>query len=174
MPLVLDSPGLQHLSIFDYGGLGSIQNMPHLETAYVGHLVPQPNDKFLRSFSSVGSLHLRLMDVECFSAINFPRLMKFKLHLFKRSFSELRPGYSEYCSLEPLMLFLHNSLILKFLRSATMWVFTTRTSHFRGTNKVLYRDACWPILKSLCGISFGKEEDKRENVWNTSLQTQSV
>ncbi|CAF2102301.1 unnamed protein product [Brassica napus] len=62
MPLVLDSPGLQHLSIFDYGGLGSIQNMPHLETAYVGHLVPQPNDKFLRSFSSVGSLHLRLMD----------------------------------------------------------------------------------------------------------------
>ncbi|WZY95935.1 hypothetical protein YC2023_068264 [Brassica napus] len=91
MPLVLDSPGLQHLSIFDYGGLGSIQNMPHLETAYVGHLVPQPNDKFLRSFSSVGSLHLRLMDVECFSAINFPRLMKFKLHLFKRSFSELRP-----------------------------------------------------------------------------------
>ncbi|KAL0708210.1 hypothetical protein Bca4012_074636 [Brassica carinata] len=62
MPLVLYSPGLQHLSIFDYGDLGSIQNMPHLETAYVGHLVPQPNDKFLRSFSSVGSLHLRLMD----------------------------------------------------------------------------------------------------------------
>ncbi|CAF1935613.1 unnamed protein product [Brassica oleracea var. botrytis] len=115
MPLVLYSPGLQHLSIFDYGDLGSIQNMPHLETAYVGHLVPQPNDKFLRSFSSVGSLHLRLMDVECFSAINFPRLMKFKLHLFKPSFSELRPGYSEYCSLEPLMLFLHNSPILKVL-----------------------------------------------------------
>ena len=72
MPLVLDSPGLQHLSIFDYGDLGSIQNMPHLETAYVGHLVPQPNDKFLRSFSSVGSLHLRLMDVTILSILLVP------------------------------------------------------------------------------------------------------
>lgn len=41
--------------------------------------------------------------------------MKFKLHLYKPSFSEFRPGYSEYCSFEPLMLFLHNSPILKVL-----------------------------------------------------------
>uniref|UniRef100_M4EM18 FBD domain-containing protein n=1 Tax=Brassica campestris TaxID=3711 RepID=M4EM18_BRACM len=113
--LVLDSTGLRHLIIFDYGDLGSIQNMPHLETAYVGHLVRQPNEKFLRSFSSVGSLYLRLMDVACFSAINFPRLMKFKLHLLKPSTAEFVPGYSEYCSLEPLMFFLHNSPILKVL-----------------------------------------------------------
>lgn len=55
------------------------------------------------------------LQVACFSAINFPRLMKFKLHLYKPSFSEFRPGYSEYCSFEPLMLFLHNSPILKVL-----------------------------------------------------------
>ena len=70
--LVLDSPGLRHLIIFDYGDLGSIQNMPHLETAYVGHLVPQPNDKFLRSFSSVGNLYLRLMDVTILSILLVP------------------------------------------------------------------------------------------------------
>ena len=55
------------------------------------------------------------LQVACFSAINFPRLMKFKLHLLKQSTAEFVPGYSEYCSLEPLMFFLHNSPILKVL-----------------------------------------------------------
>ncbi|KAL0744006.1 hypothetical protein Bca4012_085519 [Brassica carinata] len=115
MSLVLDSPGLGHLSICNHGDIGSIQNMPHLETACVGQMVPEPNDELLRSFSSVRILHLRLMDVACFSAINFPRLMEFKLHLYKPHSSEFIPGYSEECSLEPVMFFLHNSPILKEL-----------------------------------------------------------
>lgn len=66
MPLVLDSPGLRHLNIIDQEDLGSIQNMPHLETADVTHLVLQPNDKFLTSFSSVRNLHLTLPNVTIF------------------------------------------------------------------------------------------------------------
>ncbi|KAG2243477.1 hypothetical protein Bca4012_085518 [Brassica carinata] len=115
MPLVLDSPGLRHLSIYDHEDLGSIQNMPHLDTAYVSHLVSQPNDKFLRSFSSVRNLHLRLMNVACCSAATFSRLMKFKLHFVGPANPELITGCSEFCSLEPLMIFLHNSPILKEL-----------------------------------------------------------
>ena len=119
--------------------------------------------------------------------------MKFTLHL------RCLDDYLE-CSLEPLMLFLHNSLILKFLRIDyvyttsslvpqtfkvklvyysslvvfRMWLLAARISHFRGTNQVLYQDACCPILRSLCGKVLEEEEDKRENVWLTSLQTQSV
>ncbi|KAL0708976.1 hypothetical protein Bca4012_015954 [Brassica carinata] len=115
IPLVLDSPGLRHLRIFDHEDLGSIQNMPHLEEAHVTHLVPQPNDKFLRSFSSVRNLHLSLMNVACCSAVNFSRLMKFKLHFVGPANPALITGCSEFCSLEPLMLFLHNSPILKEL-----------------------------------------------------------
>ncbi|CAH8339539.1 unnamed protein product [Eruca vesicaria subsp. sativa] len=93
MPLVLDSPGLRHLSIIDHGDLGLIQNMPHLQTAYVGHFVTQPNDKFLRSFSSVRNLHLNLMNVvACFSAINFFRLMEFKLQFVVPANADLIPA----------------------------------------------------------------------------------
>lgn len=57
--LVLDSPGLRHLNLSDpFRDHGSIQNMPHLEMAYVHY----PNDKILRSFSS-RILHLSLGDV---------------------------------------------------------------------------------------------------------------
>ncbi|KAL0743983.1 hypothetical protein Bca4012_085496 [Brassica carinata] len=62
--LVLDSPGLRHLSVIQ-------------------------------------------LQVACCSAIKFPRLSKFKLHLSCSNFSK--------SSLEPLLLFLHNSPILKVL-----------------------------------------------------------
>ncbi|CAN6887679.1 unnamed protein product [Brassica oleracea] len=53
--LVLDSPGLRHLNLSDpFRDHGPIQNMPHLEMAYVA----------------------------CCSAINFPRLIKFELNTF--------------------------------------------------------------------------------------------
>ncbi|XP_018489176.2 putative F-box/FBD/LRR-repeat protein At1g22000 [Raphanus sativus] len=108
--LVLDSPGLRHLTLTDPDGdLDSIQNMPHLDWAYVLHYVPYPkDDKFLRSFSSVTVLHLSLRNVECCSAIKFSRLMMFTLHLC--CFDDFM------CSLEPLMLFLHISPILKLLK----------------------------------------------------------
>ncbi|KAJ0235166.1 FBD domain family [Hirschfeldia incana] len=115
-PFVLDSPGLRHLRIFHLGDLGSIQNMPHLEEADVSNWVAQPNDKFLRSFSSVRNLRLSLVNVACCRAVNFSRLMKFKLHFPGPLNPALMiPGCSEFCSLEPLMLFLHNSPILKEL-----------------------------------------------------------
>ncbi|XP_056866842.1 putative FBD-associated F-box protein At1g05080 isoform X1 [Raphanus sativus] len=92
--LVLDSPGLRKLSLYDHG---LIKNMPHLDSASVSHSVHQTNDKFLKYFSSVAYC----------SAINFPRLIKFKLHLSCSNLSN--------SSLEPLFLFLHNSPILKVL-----------------------------------------------------------
>ncbi|CAF2102250.1 unnamed protein product [Brassica napus] len=106
---VLDSPGLRLLTLGDpYGDLDSIQNMPHLEWATVCHFLPYPNDnKFLRSFSSVRILWLTLTEVACCSAIQFPQLMKFTLHL--HCLDDLD------CSLEPLLLFLHNSPVLKVL-----------------------------------------------------------
>ncbi|AAF19574.1 hypothetical protein [Arabidopsis thaliana] len=52
--LVIDSPGLNYLSIIDsLGGNFSIQNMPCLEKAIVSLCGFYPNDKFLTSFSSV-------------------------------------------------------------------------------------------------------------------------
>nr|VDC72923.1 unnamed protein product [Brassica rapa] len=106
---VLDSPGLRCLTLGDpYGDLDSIQNMPHLEWATVCHFLPYPNDnKFLRSFSSVRILWLTLTEVACCSAIKFPQLMKFTLHL--HCLDDLD------CSLEPLLFFLHNSPVLKVL-----------------------------------------------------------
>ncbi|KAL0743978.1 hypothetical protein Bca4012_085491 [Brassica carinata] len=106
--LVLDSPGLRHITLSDPHGKDSIQNMPHLDYAHVIHFVPYPlDDKFLRSFSSVTILCLSLRNVECCSAIKFSRLRQFTLHLC--SFDDFM------CSLEPLLLFLHNSPILKVL-----------------------------------------------------------
>ncbi|CAG7877931.1 unnamed protein product [Brassica rapa] len=107
--LVLDSPGLRRLTLIDpHGDLDSIQNMPHLDWAYVLHFVPNPKDKkFLRSFSSVKVLRLSLRNVECCSTIKFSRLIKVTLHLY--CFDDFM------CSLEPLLLFLHNSPILKVL-----------------------------------------------------------
>ncbi|RID64031.1 hypothetical protein BRARA_E02990 [Brassica rapa] len=60
--LVLDSPGLRRLTLSDpHGDLDSIQNIPHLDWAYVCHFVPNPKDKkFLTSFSSVKVLRLSL------------------------------------------------------------------------------------------------------------------
>ncbi|KAL0743980.1 hypothetical protein Bca4012_085493 [Brassica carinata] len=59
--LVLDSPGLRDITLSDPHGEDSIQNMPHLDYAYVIHFVPYPlDDKFLRSFSSVTILSLSL------------------------------------------------------------------------------------------------------------------
>ncbi|KAL0743979.1 hypothetical protein Bca4012_085492 [Brassica carinata] len=105
--LVLDSPGLRHLRLYDHGDHGLIKNMPYLNSASVSHPVHQTNDKFLKFFSSVRILRLILDNVACCSAINFPRLIKFKLHLSCSNFSK--------SSLEPLLLFLHNSPILKVL-----------------------------------------------------------
>ncbi|CAN7050773.1 unnamed protein product [Brassica oleracea var. botrytis] len=107
--LVLDSPGLRRLTLIDpHGDLDSIQNMPHLDWAHVFLIVPYPkDDKFLRSFSSVKILRLSLRNVECCSTIKFSRLMKVTLHLC--CFDDFM------CSLEPLLLFLHNSPILKVL-----------------------------------------------------------
>nr|VDC72924.1 unnamed protein product [Brassica rapa] len=108
-PLVLDSPGLQRLSLSDRD-LDSIHYMPHLDWADVSLFAPYPkDDKFLRFFSSVKVLRLSLRNAACCSAIKFPRLMKFTLHLGCLD-DDLE------CSLEPLMLFLHNSPILKVLR----------------------------------------------------------
>ncbi|KAL9290955.1 putative FBD domain, leucine-rich repeat domain superfamily [Arabidopsis thaliana] len=57
--LVIDSPGLNYLSIIDsLGGNFSIQNMPCLEKAIVSLYGFYPNDKFLTSFSSVKYLYL--------------------------------------------------------------------------------------------------------------------
>ncbi|OAP02792.1 hypothetical protein AXX17_AT3G10600 [Arabidopsis thaliana] len=57
--LVIDSPGLNYLSIIDsLGGNFSIQNMPCLEKAIVSLCGFYPNDKFLTSFSSVKYLYL--------------------------------------------------------------------------------------------------------------------
>ena len=53
--------------------------------------------------------HFVQLQAACCSAIKFPRLMKFTLHLGCLD-DDLE------CSLEPLMLFLHNSPILKVLR----------------------------------------------------------
>ncbi|CAH8339420.1 unnamed protein product [Eruca vesicaria subsp. sativa] len=106
--LVLDSPGLRNIMLSDpHEDFDSIQNMPHLYCAAVHCFVFHPNeDKFLRSFSSVRILCLSLTHVECCSAIKFSRLMKFTLHLC---------CFADFCRLEPLFLFLHNSPILKVL-----------------------------------------------------------
>ncbi|RID64033.1 hypothetical protein BRARA_E02992 [Brassica rapa] len=59
-PLVLDSPGLQRLSLSDRD-LDSIHYMPHLDWADVSLFAPYPkDDKFLRFFSSVKVLRLSL------------------------------------------------------------------------------------------------------------------
>ncbi|CAG7877933.1 unnamed protein product [Brassica rapa] len=101
---------------------------------------------------------------------------------------DVKRDSSDNVTRELIILFLHNSPILKvltisYVRAALtpplslvlkrMWLLAARISHFRGTNKVLYQDACCPILRSLCGKGL-EEEDKRENVWRTSLQTQNV
>ena len=66
--LVLDAPGLRHLELSDpFRDHGSIQNMPHLEMAYVHY----PNDKILRSFSS-RILHLSLDDVTILNILLLP------------------------------------------------------------------------------------------------------
>ncbi|XP_009147163.1 putative F-box/FBD/LRR-repeat protein At3g49480 [Brassica rapa] len=143
--LGLDSPGLRHLNFFDpFGDLGSIQNMPHLDIADVSQIVPHLNNDKLHVLA----------------------LIKFKLDL--RCFeSDLK------YSLEPLMLFFHNSPILKVLTiSYDVALLAARISHFRGTNKVLYRDACFPILRSLCGKGLEEEEDKRERM--CGVHTQNV
>ncbi|EFH58951.1 hypothetical protein ARALYDRAFT_897266 [Arabidopsis lyrata subsp. lyrata] len=108
--LVSDSPGLNYVYIFDTGGDDcTIQNMPHLDVAIL--LVGSyPTNKFLRSLSSVRCLDLSLNEVACCSAINFPRLIEFKLHT----------GFSDNW-LEPFMLLLHNAPKLKALM-ITSWI----------------------------------------------------
>ncbi|CAH8260040.1 unnamed protein product [Arabidopsis lyrata] len=107
--LVSDSPGLNYVYIFDTGGDDcTIQNMPHLDVAIL--LVGSyPTNKFLRSLSSVRCLDLSLNEVACCSAINFPRLIEFKLHT----------GFSDNW-LEPFMLLLHNAPKLKALMITSM------------------------------------------------------
>ncbi|CDY08581.1 BnaA05g28170D [Brassica napus] len=140
---VLDSPGLRLLTLGDpYGDLDSIQNMPHLEWATVCHFLPYPNDN---------------------NAIQFPQLMKFTLHL--HCLDDLD------CSLEPLLLFLHNSPVLKVLMinyDVALGCKDLPLSWNQQSSVPGY--ACCPVLRSLCGKVLEEEEDKRENVW----QTQSV
>ncbi|CAH8260039.1 unnamed protein product [Arabidopsis lyrata] len=116
--LVIDSPGLNYVDIFDLGGhcSCSIQNMPRLDVATVMPRLDvasvsaakfgfQPTNKFLRSLSSVRCLDLALKEVACCSAINFPRLIEFMLRTY----------YSDNW-LKPLMLLLHNAPKLKALK----------------------------------------------------------
>ncbi|KAG7581015.1 Leucine-rich repeat 2, partial [Arabidopsis suecica] len=115
--LVIDSPGLNYVDIFDLGGhcSCSIQNMPRLDVATVMPRLDvasvsaakfgfEPTIKFLRSLSSVRCLDLALKEVACCSDINFPRLIEFKLRTY----------YSDNW-LKPLMLLLHNAPKLKAL-----------------------------------------------------------
>ncbi|CAA7042256.1 unnamed protein product [Microthlaspi erraticum] len=108
--LVIDSPALRYLKIYDpTGDYRSIQNTPRLGVALL-YIVTNtragfhPNDTFLKSFSSVRFLDLILNQVACISDINFNRLTQLKLSLFHSQ-----------SWLEPLMIFLHNSPVLKVL-----------------------------------------------------------
>ncbi|CAA7020428.1 unnamed protein product [Microthlaspi erraticum] len=108
MSLVIDSPGLHYLKVDDLLGVyRSIQNTPALDVALVDAVNTagfHANFMFLRSFSSVRFLHLVLSEIACCSGINFTWLIEFKLTLF---------GSKSW--LEPLMLILDNSPVLKVL-----------------------------------------------------------
>ncbi|KAG7576768.1 F-box domain [Arabidopsis thaliana x Arabidopsis arenosa] len=133
--LVIDSPGLKYLRIIDHplGDNISIQNMPCLLSAVVFRYGTHVNDKFLTSLSSVTCLNLANIKIACCSTINFSRLRKFQLY----------PSSSEHCWMDTLVRLLHNAPKLKAL--------IINTSHFLGTNQVLYRDACCLALATLSG-----------------------
>ncbi|CAH2057947.1 unnamed protein product [Thlaspi arvense] len=101
--LVADTPALVKLSIID-GSTDhcSIDRMPCLHYASIlTHY--QPDERFLKSISSVRSLDFLSSQLVCFSAIYFPRLTKLSIE----------PRYSDW--MEQLMGLLRNSPKVKNL-----------------------------------------------------------
>ncbi|KAG7598211.1 FBD domain [Arabidopsis suecica] len=103
--LVIDSPTLTKLDLIGVWDYCLIENMPCLDVAYIS-IVPNPDDKFLRSLSSVIHLHLLFTKsmVACCNAIKFSRLIEF--YFFPDNLVDW---------LMPLMFLLQNSPKLKSL-----------------------------------------------------------
>ncbi|XP_006403112.2 putative FBD-associated F-box protein At1g05080 [Eutrema salsugineum] len=101
--LVIDTPALVYLHILDSSGdYCLVNNMPCLEEAYIDSKA-YPDDRLLRSLSSVLSLELNHETLVCCKAINFSRLVKLAIHPEELDWSE------------PLMLLLGNAPKLRDL-----------------------------------------------------------
>ncbi|KAL1221221.1 putative F-box/FBD/LRR-repeat protein [Cardamine amara subsp. amara] len=104
--LVIDSPRIKRIFIRDYsGGSCSIENEPRFDKALI-YVCCYPDNKFMRSLSSIICLELLLEvpTVACCNSINFSRLLECRIIL-----------QDVLDWLEPLMLLLQNSSILKVL-----------------------------------------------------------
>ncbi|XP_023645557.1 putative F-box/FBD/LRR-repeat protein At1g22000, partial [Capsella rubella] len=104
--LVIDSPALTELDLTDeLVDYCLIENMPCIDVAYIFY-THNPDDKFLRSLSSVIHLLLYLTKpmVACCNAIKFPRLIE--LYFFPNNLVDW---------LDPLMFLLQNSPKLETL-----------------------------------------------------------
>ncbi|EFH66898.1 hypothetical protein ARALYDRAFT_890047 [Arabidopsis lyrata subsp. lyrata] len=103
--LVIDSPALKILNLYEVWDYCLIENMSFLDVAFISN-VPYPDDKFLRSLSSVIHLYLLFTKsmVACCSAIEFSRLIEFYF---------LPDSLVDW--LMPLMFLLQNSPKLKTL-----------------------------------------------------------
>ncbi|CAH8253469.1 unnamed protein product [Arabidopsis lyrata] len=79
--LVIDSPALKNLQLYEVWDYCLIENMSFLDEAFINN-VPNPDDKFLRSLSSVIHLYLYLTKsmVACCNAIKFSRLIELHFH----------------------------------------------------------------------------------------------
>ncbi|XP_023632853.1 putative F-box/FBD/LRR-repeat protein At1g22000, partial [Capsella rubella] len=107
--LVIDSPALTQLDLTDVckgcEGYCLTENMPCIDVAYI-YYAHNPDEKFLRSLSSVVHLHLLFIKsmVACCNAIKFPRLIE--LYFFPDNLVDW---------LDPLMFLLQNSPKLETL-----------------------------------------------------------
>ncbi|XP_024013611.1 putative F-box/FBD/LRR-repeat protein At1g22000 [Eutrema salsugineum] len=170
--LVIDSPALKKLFItYNSAGFCLIENKPRFEKATI-NVDCYLDNKFMRSISSLKylELHLNFATVACCDAINFSKLMECKLTLA-----------NELDWLDPLMRLLGNSPNLKVVSIDQVCTFSLmqhaidlrRISHFHGTNRVLFRDVCQPISRSLSGEDIEEVEEIKKSL-DTFLPTPSV
>ncbi|CAH2064642.1 unnamed protein product [Thlaspi arvense] len=88
--LVIDTPALMHVGIFDsFGGSCTIEYMPHIVTASIAATF-YPEDNFLSSLSSIKNLELYPFDtmVPWCNAVNYFRLIECRLRDFDPDWCE--------------------------------------------------------------------------------------